>query len=177
MMWSLLSYLLLTAADPAAAAAPAAAKASGGVPAVGDRRSGSVIYTDVADSEPAMAIDELGMPVDKKGQTAKGDPPVPHDWDGDGAAACRAAAAAACAANPKAIVDTCGGHGAHGAKPIAISESGIATGPKKPAAAVVPASSSASSSSWTGSCPVPAGMAINEKGVAAEPKKKLKSTK
>jgi hypothetical protein len=151
MMSSLLTYLLLTAADPAAAAAPAKPPVA-----------------------PAMAIDEEGLPVDKK--TKKGKiTGGPRDCD-DGDAACRAAAAAACAANPKIIVDTYGGHGAHGGKPMAISEQGVSTGPKKPAAAAVPASSS-SSSSWTGSCPAPAGMAINEKGTATEPKKKAKSNK
>jgi hypothetical protein len=152
MMPSLLTYLLLTATDPAAAAAPAKPPVA-----------------------PAMAIDEEGLPVDKKTKKGKVLTGGARDCD-DGDAACRAAAAAACAANPKIIVDTYGGHGAHGGKPMAISEQGVSTGPKKPAAAAVPASSS-SSSSWTGSCPAPAGMAINEKGTATEPKKKAKSNK
>jgi hypothetical protein len=153
---SILTFLLLAAADPSVAVAPA-------TPPVA----------------PAMAIDEEGLPVDKK--TKKGIlTGGPRDCD-DGDAACHAAAAAACAANPKIIVDTYGGHGAHGGKPMAISEQGMSSGPKKPAAAVVPASlsssSSTSSSSWTGSCPAPAGMAINEKGTATEPKKATKSNK
>jgi hypothetical protein len=155
MMSSLLAYLVLTAADPAAAVAPAKPPAA-----------------------PAMAIDELGMPVDKK---KKGKGVVtggPRDCDDDGDAACRAAAVTACAANPKIIVDTYGGHGAHGGKPMAIGEPGVPSGPKKGTAAVVPASSSSSSSSsWTGSCPAPAGMAINEKGTATGPKEKPKSHK
>jgi hypothetical protein len=150
MMSSLLAYLVFTAVDPAAAAPPAKPPVA-----------------------PAMAIDELGMPVDKKDKKGKGVVTGgPRDCD-DGDAACRAAVTTACAANPKIIVDTYGGHGA---KPIAISETGVSATPKKGTAAVVPAASS-SSSSWTGSCPAPSGMAINEKGTATEPKKKPQSTK
>jgi hypothetical protein len=121
-----------------------------------------------------MAIDEVGMPIDKKDKKGKGVVTGgPRDCDD---AACRAAAAAACAANPKVIVDTYGGHGAQGAKPIAISESGVHVKPQQAAvdsAALSPSSSSGSSSS----CPAPDGMAINEKGTVGTPTKKPKSNK
>jgi hypothetical protein len=128
MISSLLTSLLLAAADPAAAAAPARPPAA-----------------------PAMAIDELGMPIDKKDKKGKGVVTGgPRDCDD---AACRAAAAAVCAATPKVIT-----------APAVSTDT----------ASVAPASSS---SSWTGSCPAPAGMAINEKGTAGTVTKKPKPNK
>jgi hypothetical protein len=69
MMQSLLTFLLI-AADPVAASAPAAAEAPA-KPEACERRSGSVLYPVRSDAEARMAIDELGMPVDKKDKKGK----------------------------------------------------------------------------------------------------------
>lgn len=137
MMTSVLAAFLLTAADHAAAAAPPAPPPA----------------------EARMAIDELGMPVDKKDKK-KGKGVLTGGQDCDGAdSACRTAA---CSAQHAAIVvDTYGGHGAHGvaAKPAAADAVAVAAGSESPSVAAV-------------GCPVPAGMAINEKGTVGTKTKK-----
>jgi hypothetical protein len=121
-----------------------------------------------------MAIDEVGMPVDKKdkkkgkGIVASG--PGPGDSDSDADGACRAAAAA-CGVKAKIIVDTYGGHGAQGGSGIAISESGAHV------AEQAAFHSNPAPSSSPVSCPAPAGMAINEKGTVGTPTKRPKSNK
>lgn len=203
-MSSLLTFLLLSAADPAAAAAPQRAAAPAATPAVAPAPGPD----DDCDGRAAIAITEQGIPAAKEG--GKDDRPKktlikaspqfrsaapggacpaggPGDSDSDGDGAARAAAPgdntpivkgrppaelrsadAACAAEAKIIVDTYGGHGAHGGQGMAINEQGVQTKPKKKKAVAAAASSSSSSASG-GACPVPAGMAINEKGV---PKKR-----
>ena len=167
MMSSLLAYLVLTAADPAAAAAPLASPAAC---AAVTRQSAAT--GGCPRGCKAMAIDEVGMPVDKKdkkkskGNVASG----PGDSDSDGDGACRAAAPA-CAAGAKVIVDTYGGHGAHGGSGIAISESGAHV------AEQAAFHSNPAPSSSPVSCPAPAGMAINEKGTVGTPTKRPKSNK